>query len=142
MTATNAIDNASKQAVAGEPQKNRIYINDQRQAEVAVQKMLRALDSGKFRTDVGLDYETSPIPGFEKYEGAPNSGYPGTQVGVRADKAQYLKFSQWAWAGSFNPTKLHALGLYVPQKITSGVEGNVSAGEAWLAFLRRVNELE
>ncbi len=141
MSGSNSTIDITASAVVG-PERHRIYINEQSEATLAVEKMLKALRSGKFRTDVGFDIETSPEHGLEAYEGAPDSGYPGTQEGVKATKAQYLKFAQWSWLGSFNPAKLSALNLYVPEKTTSGKEGELSAGEAWLAFLDGITGLE
>jgi DNA polymerase I-like protein with 3'-5' exonuclease and polymerase domains len=125
--------------VAIEGNKERLYINSLGAANRAVAEIVGMLESGRFRKEVGLDVETSPLPGLE--------GYPGTQPKdegdgfERATKDAYLRFSQKVWRAGFSPFALNALGVYLPKKTTSGKEGDISAADAWSAFLVRLEAL-
>lgn len=117
----------------------RIYINETEGAKTAISEIVELVQSGKVLPLIGFDVETAPLPGLV--------GYPGSQTDdegnvIKAQKKTYLEFAQKVWRENFNPSKLQALGLYLPKKTTSGKEGDVTAQEAWQLFLNRIYELE
>ena len=113
----------------------RIYSNNNKQAEYEIDTMLDLLSTGKVRPLIGFDLETSPMPGLE--------GYPGTVLKddgsfANADKKAYLSFVQTSWAANFDPVMLRNLGIFIPTKTTSGKEGDLKAGDAWHQCLAAV----
>lgn len=117
----------------------RRYINSTAEAQTLIEEIVRKVQCGDVHPLIGFDVETAPLPGLV--------GYPGSQTDdegnvIKAQKKTYLEFAQKVWRENFNPSKLQALGLYLPKKTTSGKEGDVTAQEAWQLFLNRIYELE
>ena len=116
---------------------SRRYINTTEDAQATVEEMVSLVTTGAVRPVVGLDVETSPLPGLEGYHGTRRQA----EKFVKATKDEYLRFAQKVWRSGWNPVCLADLGLNIPQKTTSGKEAGIDAKEAWKQFFLALTAL-